>query len=176
MTVIETTPGCNATPRIVLLLEEIGAPYQLAMKDDGYFLGAHGVPGPALVEDGFRLFEANAILRYLAATRSPGTLMPADARAQAEVDRWIDFMVLRVGMSVVQGQMEDALRYLGVLDRHLAGREWICGPFTVADCGAAPLVRLAPRLPLQQLPNLRAFLDRLAARPAWGRAQARLRP
>lgn len=175
MTTIETTPGCNATPRILLALEELGEAYEIVVKDDGYFMDTYGGPGPALVEKGFRLLSGNPILRYLGRTRSPGTLMPADARGQAEVDYWLDFLVLRVGMSVAQGQMEAAIRYLGVLDRQLEGREWLCGAFTAADCGASfPLIKMSERLPLQTLPRLREYLARIAARPAWGRAMQKL--
>ena len=46
---------------------------------------------PTLQEDGFSLFESNAILRYLCNGQAPGSdWYPAAARARAEVDAWLD--------------------------------------------------------------------------------------
>ena len=45
---------------------------------------------PAIDHDGFRLFESNAISKYLAKSR-PG-LYPGEPSAQALVDQWCDFV------------------------------------------------------------------------------------
>lgn len=45
---------------------------------------------PAIDHDGFRLFESNAISRYLAKNK-PG-LYPEEPKAQALVDQWCDFV------------------------------------------------------------------------------------
>jgi len=46
---------------------------------------------PTIVEDdGFTLWESNAIVRYLAAKHAPRTLWPADLRVRADADRWMD--------------------------------------------------------------------------------------
>jgi glutathione S-transferase len=170
MLVIESTAGCNATPRIVFALEELGESYELVRREDGYFLANDGVPGPALVGDGERHLEPNAILRHVAR----GTqLIPAEAATH--IDRWIDFATLRIGMSLIRGDAEGLARYLGVLDAHLEGREWICGErFTAADCMYATVAMMAPRLPLSSHANVRGYLERLVARSAWQRARARL--
>jgi glutathione S-transferase len=175
MTVIESSPRCGATPRVLFALEEIGDAYELLIREDGYFLSSFGVPGPCLVEDGeFRLLEASAILRYLGRTRSLGKLIPRQPRPQAEVDRFIDLVVLRLGLSLRYGQMDAVKGILEVLERQLEGRDWLCGEFSAADCGAIPIAIFADRLPLEPLPRLRAYRDRLVARPAWQRARARL--
>ena len=46
---------------------------------------------PTIDEDGFVLWESNAIVRYLAAKHSAGGLWPADLRARADADRWMDW-------------------------------------------------------------------------------------
>ncbi|MGH8495929.1 MAG: glutathione S-transferase family protein, partial [Gammaproteobacteria bacterium] len=43
---------------------------------------------PVLEEDGFRLWEANAILQYLAAKRPDGGLLPSDPKQRAQVAQW----------------------------------------------------------------------------------------
>jgi len=42
---------------------------------------------PVLADDGFVLWESNAIMQYLAAKRPDGGLLPADARGRADVAR-----------------------------------------------------------------------------------------
>src|SRR5438477_7164613 len=43
---------------------------------------------PVLEEDGFVLWESNAILQYLAAKKPASGLWPTDPRKQADVSRW----------------------------------------------------------------------------------------
>ena len=43
---------------------------------------------PTLEEDGFVLWEANAITQYLASKKPESGLLPADAKARADVTRW----------------------------------------------------------------------------------------
>ena len=60
------------------------APY-LAMNPNGLV--------PTLEEDGFVLWESNAIVRYLAAKHGAGTLEPADAHARARANSWMDWQL-----------------------------------------------------------------------------------
>lgn len=46
---------------------------------------------PFLEDDGFCLAESNTILRYLARREGRRDLLPTDAKAAAEVERWIDW-------------------------------------------------------------------------------------
>ena len=46
---------------------------------------------PTIDDDGFILWESNAVVRYLAAKQGAGTLSPANARAHADADRWMDW-------------------------------------------------------------------------------------
>src|SRR5262245_12946848 len=43
---------------------------------------------PVLEDDGFVLWESNAIMQYLAARQGDRTLWPSDPRRQADVSRW----------------------------------------------------------------------------------------
>jgi glutathione S-transferase len=172
--VLETTPDCKVTPRVLLAIEEAAVPVELVVRDEGHFVDAHGIPGPCLVEGDFRLFEGNAIMRYVGRSHPAAGLLPKDPRDLAQMDRWIDFSILRIGMSVAGGQMDAAMRYLGVLDRVVAGDVWLCKTFSLADCSFATLAMLAAQLPIARVPNVGAYLERLRARPAWSRVMARL--
>lgn len=174
MATLETTPDCLATPRIALALEELGAPYDVVVYPNGHFEATYGVIGPAWVEGEFRLFEGNPILRHVGRAYGAFSLMPSDLEGQARVDGWLDFIVVRIAMSMVRGLPEKAMEYLKVVDRHLADREWLCEAFSVADCGYVTLVQMGERIPMQGLPNLQAYLARLSARPAVARANERL--
>jgi glutathione S-transferase len=46
---------------------------------------------PVIDDDGFVVSESNTILRYLARREGRGDLLPADARAAAMIERWIDW-------------------------------------------------------------------------------------
>ena len=79
--------------------EEIGLPYRRI--DAGGAFGVVDTPEyrrlnpnglvPTIDDDGFILWESGAIVRYLAAKHSPGTLWPTDLRVRAEADRWMDW-------------------------------------------------------------------------------------
>jgi hypothetical protein len=73
---IETTPRCGQTPRLLLLLEEIGTPYELTLRPDGHFLATYGRPGPRLVDDDLTLFECATMLRQ----RAPPRRQPSSAK------------------------------------------------------------------------------------------------
>src|SRR3989338_4758559 len=46
---------------------------------------------PTIEDDGFILWESNAIVRYLAARHGMGGLCPAGLRQRADADRWMDW-------------------------------------------------------------------------------------
>lgn len=46
---------------------------------------------PTIEDDGFVLWESNAIVRYLALKHGKGKLCPADLKVRADADRWMDW-------------------------------------------------------------------------------------
>ncbi len=56
---------------------------------------------PAVVDDGFALFESNAICRYLA-RKCNSSLYPQDLKQCALVDQWIDFGSMHVGAAMIK--------------------------------------------------------------------------
>ena len=105
------------------------------------------------------LFETGAILVYLA--EKTGRFMPADATARYQTLQWLMWQMGGVGPMFGQlgffhkfagKEYEDkrprdryvaeSKRLLGVLDKHLEGRDWIMGAeYTIADIAVFPWVR-----------------------------------
>ena len=151
---------------------------------------------PVLVDDGRLIFEATSIIEYLDA-RFPATprLVPEDAMAAVEVRMWDRFfdnyvsypqqriVYLAIGREPDDG--EDGAKWkkmfdtaYEVLDRRLANRVWIAGEFSLADCAAAPTLLYAdwthPIPP--HFEALRAYRQRVLARPSYARALDEARP
>jgi len=145
---------------------------------------------PTLQEDGFTLWESNAILRYLCHAHAPqSSLWPQDARARANVDRWMDAQqtVMNRPMGVVfwglvrtppdkrdpaaiaQG-VADAAKAYGLIEEGLARHAYVAGPdFTLADIPWGVHAHRWFNIEFERppLPHLRAWYDRLCERPAY---------
>jgi len=148
---------------------------------------------PTLEDDGFVLWESNAILFYMAAKRPDGELWPSDLRGQAEVLRWLAWesahwdaeswgmvvfekaskAVLGLGAPdpafIARGEQNFA-RFAAVLNDSLKGKTWLVGErLTIADFSIAGFVPLAERmaLPVEKFPQILRWYKRLAALPAW---------
>ncbi len=153
---------------------------------------------PTLEDDGFVLWEANAILFYLAAQHPDCGLWPADVKAQADVLRWLQWesahwdaescgmvayekaskAVLGRGASdpafVARGE-QNFSRFAAVLNDHLKGKTWLLGNrLTIADFSIGALVPSTERLglPIRQFPEILRWYDGLATLPAWREALA----
>ena len=68
---------------------------------------------------------------------------------------------------------KELARYLPVLESALA-KDWLEGAFSLADVAYAPHLSLVAEggFDFSPYPRLRAWLDRLVARPAWRKAHA----
>lgn len=134
------------------------------------------------------MFESGAILVYLA--EKEGRFLPTDARQRAQVLQWLFWQ--SSGLSPFSGQAVHfiryapqetraygQLRYLGevrrhweVLDKHLAGRDYIAEEYSIADMGAYTWVNLFDRFncTLDEYPDLKRWWTSMAERPAVKRA------
>lgn len=148
---------------------------------------------PALEDDGFVLWESNAILFYLASKRPQSGLWPSDVRAQADVLRWLAWesahwdaesigmagyektsrRVLGLGPAdpafIARGE-QNFDRFAAVLNQHLKGRTWLTGNhLTIADFSVGGMTYFAMRLelPMTKFPEISRWYDRLAALPGW---------
>jgi glutathione S-transferase/GST-like protein len=141
------------------------------------------------------IFESGAILQYLG--RKTGQFYPADERARVHVDEWVHWQMANLGPnagqrnhfrnyapSFILDQRQvayGAIRYTnevnrlyGVLNKQLAGRDFICGDYSIADMLSWPWVqgRSDAALQVEDFPHLKAWKDRVGERPAVQRALA----
>jgi len=121
------------------------APY-LAMNPNGLV--------PTIVEDdGFVLWESNAIIRYLAKTRGPVGFYPSEPRSSAIVDQWMDWQTNSLNVAFtpmfhglvrqqahernaahIEASRAATQQHLAMLDRHLQQSRFVAGEaFGVGD-------------------------------------------
>jgi glutathione S-transferase len=177
----------------------LAAPVEFVPVDLGK--GEHKRPGylainpngkvPALTDGDFRLWEANAIMGYLA-RKAGSDFLPTDDARLIEVMRWLSWdadhfsnhagtlyfeHVIKakfgIGAPDAAAVTEATTRlrpFAAVLDDHLAGRRWLVGEApTVADFAVAATLPWAAesRIPLGDYPAVARWHDRLNAIDAW---------
>ena len=137
-------------------------------------------------EDDFAVFESGAILIYLA--EKTGQLLPADPKKRSRVIQWLMFQMGGVGP--MQGQANVFFRYFpekyqpaidryqhesqrlfSVLDTQLAGREYLCDEFSIADIATWPWVRIYEwsGVDINGLDSLERWMNTMKERPACAR-------
>jgi glutathione S-transferase len=145
---------------------------------------------PTIDDDGFQLWESHSIVRYLAAKHGAGTLCPADLKARADAERWMDwahtfsrefqrpvFWALartppeKRDMNAVGEAVKKCALLLAIPETTLQKKNFLAGMnFTMGDIPLGCHVQLWMRLPIEnrpRLPALEAWFERLCARPAY---------
>jgi glutathione S-transferase len=144
---------------------------------------------PTIQDGTFTLWEANTIVRYLAATHGSGTLCPASPRARADVERWMDWQLCHIlpglvtmffglvrtaperrDAAAIEAARQRTQEAWGLLDHHLAQRRHVGGDdFTMGDIPLGAFCYRWYALPIERprLPGLRAWYERLCERPAF---------
>jgi GST-like protein len=129
------------------------------------------------------IFESGAILVYLA--EKTGRFLPRDPRGRSDVLQWVMWQVGGLGPMLGQhGHFKlyapeqvpyaiaryrnEADRLYGVLDARLAGREHVCGEYSIADmmCWPWVITYKSQGIDLDAFPNVRRWYDALKERPA----------
>lgn len=148
---------------------------------------------PAFEHDGFRLYEARAITRYIDEAFAGPSLQPDSAQGRARMEQAIsvldgqgywpmvrEIFVQRVerardGMTddaVIAAALPKAERCLAALAALLGGGPYLTGAgFSLADAQAAPMFHYFLEAPegerlLRAQPKLQAWWSRVAARPS----------
>jgi len=129
------------------------------------------------------IFESGAILLYLA--EKSGKFLPDDARGRYDVIQWLMWQMGGLGPMLGQNHhfriyapepipyavdryTNEGKRLYRVLDGQLAGREYICGEYSIADMACWPWIVPHERqgVDFGDFPNVRRWYEKMKARPA----------
>ena len=179
--------------KVALFLAETDLPYELVavdtLKGEQHTAEFRAInPNgklPAIVDEGTRVFDSNAILLYLSEKTG---LLAGKAEDRAELLSWM--MFIASGLGPFSGQcvhfhrmapeqipyaqnryLREAQRHYEVLDGHLEGREFIVSDeFTIADVAAWGWIDKAQVVlgeeGLAPYPNLKRWFESVNSRPA----------
>ncbi len=181
-----------------LALAEKGVPYELVPANLRAAEYAELHPWrkmPVLEHDGFRVYEAAAVMRYVDEAFAGPALQPADPRERARMTQWMSaindyvapaavrgvliprFVLAPRGLPVddakVHASAEKAKAALAVFDAALTHTVWLAGDRpTLADWLLAPIVASGAGLTgadryTDDLPHLAAWFDRVNQRPSF---------
>jgi len=143
-----------------------------------------------VIEDGdFVCWESHAIVRYMTETYATGSWNPESPKIRAKANQWMDWFLSRVHplMTVIFWNVvrlppeqrdgaaaEKAIGEIGavwkILDAQLAGKDFVLGDApSIGDIpvGCATYRYFGMDIEHPDLPNMRAWYERLAERPAY---------
>ena len=189
-----TTPNGR---KVSIMLEELGLPYRVHAVNIGqgdqfkpeYVAICPNSRIPAIVDpdgpDGksYAMMESGAILIYLAG-RS-GRLLPRSDRGKYDALQWLMFQMGGVGPMfgqvhhflrsaresvpyAVERYTREKDRLYRVLDRRLAGHEFLADEYSIADIATYPWAARYEwhKTDLADFPHVKRWFDAISARPA----------
>ena len=144
------------------------------------------------IDDGGRIvWESNTVVRYLSAKYAAGTLWPNDPGERSEADRWMDWQASTVNasmrdvfwglirtppekrdMAAINKSAVEAGKVWARLDQKLEGKRYVGGQhFTMGDIPVGCFVHRWYALAIErpELKNVKAWYERLQARPAYAK-------
>jgi len=191
-------PWSNAARRAQMLCEECGIPYTYQvvelMKGEQYtppFVALNpNSKVPVMDDDGFRLWESQAIMRYLADKHKAHTWYPTEPKARAQVEQWLDWNQTRLGPEAgkimfnthfagdkrndqaIEGAKKWLEKILPVLDAELTKHAYLCGDQpTLPDLAAATNVAYLEmcEYDLKPYPAVTRWYDAMKKRPSFAK-------
>ena len=148
---------------------------------------------PAIVDqngpqgEAISVFESGAILQYLG--RKTGLFYPTDEIKRVEVEQWLMWQMGGFGPMLGQNHhfsrfaperiayateryLNETKRLYKVLDTQLMGQHYVAGEYSIADMAILPWILRHEwqQIDLEDYPNVKAYMQRLTARPAVQRA------
>jgi len=188
--------------KITMFLEETGLPYEIVPVNIGkgdqfkpdFLKIAPNNRMPAIIDRApadkgapVSIFESGAILLYLA--EKTGKFVAQDLRGRVETLQWLFWQMGGLGPMAGQNHhfsqyaadkipyaidryVRETNRLYAVLDKRLADREFVAGPYSIADMASYPWIVPHERQgqKLEDFPNLKRWFDTIRARPATVRA------
>src|SRR6201985_1340971 len=194
MTVIDlytwTTPNGR---KASIMLEEVGIPYETHAVDIGkdeqfkpeFLKISPNNRIPAIVDrdNNFSLMESGAILLYLA--EKAGKLLPTDKLKRFRATEWLMWQMGGIGPMLGQVHhfvkynkgkapyaeeryLKEAHRLYGVLERRLAGGEFVADDYSIADIAIWPWISRFEwqTIDMNQYPNVKRWYEPIAPRAA----------
>jgi glutathione S-transferase len=184
--------ACSMATRIALY--EAGADADYIYRDhamrlpdgsDYHAINPLGMVPTLRTDDGELLTENAAILQYVAERYPDAELAPASGIARARMQQWLCYVGTELHKALFIPLLDkkappEAKSYalsladqrLGLLDKHLTGREFLLDQFSIADaylCTVLNWTRAVP-IDLAKWPNLKAYHSRMRKRPSIARA------
>jgi glutathione S-transferase len=183
-------PGaCSLSPHIVLM--EAGIAAETEQVDnrekktksgkDYWVINPKGQVPALQLDSGEMLTEGPVIVQYLADQTPASGLVPAHGTIERyRVQEWLNFITSELHKSfgpIFRPTTPDAYKAISKenlgkrfdwLDKELAGKQYLTGDkFTVADAYLFTVLRWSSRIEVDiaKWPNLKAYMDRVAARP-----------
>jgi len=188
--------------KVGIMLEECELPYRL--RPVNILRGEQFAPDylainpnnkiPAIVDTEARggplpVFESGAVLLYLG--ERTGRFLPRDTRGRYEAVQWVFWQAGGLGPMAGQAHhfrafapevvpyairryTDECNRLYGVLERRLAGREWLAGDYSIADMACWPWIVHHARQgqDLGEFPEVRRWFEAMRGRPSVTRALA----
>jgi GST-like protein len=188
--------------KVTMFLEEAELPYRIVpvnistgeQFNPDFLAIAPNNRMPAIVDDEpadggapVSLFESGAILLYLA--EKTGKFLSADPRLRIDTLQWLFWQMGGLGPMAGQNHhfaiyapeklpyainryVNETNRLYGVLNKKLAGRDFIAGDYSIADMACYPWIVPHERQgqKLEDFPHLKRWFEAIAARPATIRA------
>ena len=194
-----TTPNGH---KITIFLEETGLEYKIVPVNIGkgdqfkkeFLTISPNNRIPAMIDhapaDGGKpipVFESGAMLLYLA--DKTGRFIPKDLRGRTQVLEWLFWQMANLGPNSGQNNhfsnyavekipyamdryRNEVNRLYGVLNRHLAERDYLAGDYSIADMASYPWIVPWERQgqKLDDFPHIKRWFEAIRARPAVVRA------
>ena len=152
---------------------------------DFYAVNPMGQVPVLRMENGELLTENSAVLQYVAESFPQAKLAPQDTIGRARLREWLSFIGTELHKAVFLPLLDPkadaaskayarekiALR-MGVLEKHLAGREYLLDVFSIADAYLVTVLNWtrATGVSLAEWPVVEAYHQRLLQRPSIARA------
>jgi len=189
-------PYSGNARRVQMLCEELGVPYTYEKVD---LLGAQqytpefqalnpNCKVPVIDDDGFLLWESQAIMRYLANKHNASSWYPTELRERARIDQWLDWNQTRLtrevgkiafntlfagdkaDTSAIEEGKKNLEKILPVLDAALVDQPYACGyKITLADLALVSNVAYLEMCDydLIRYPGIKKWYETMKGRPSF---------
>jgi glutathione S-transferase len=168
---------------------DIGGPFGRNREPAYLAMNPNGLVPTLEEDDGFLLWESNAIVRYLAAKHGAGVLEPADPHARARANAWMDWQLSVIGPAItpcfiglirtpperrdhaaIEASKQKTTEAVAILNAELGKSAFVAGDaFSYGDIPPAVMAnryrQLVPERPAFR--NFERWFAAIAARPAF---------